>query len=153
MNNTFNLLSSPLCLISCLSLSLLVILSGSTLMGMTAVDAHCVSCLSEEVPVTVPCGSCSGTVPVCFYIWLQGSFPYPPTGSPPFLGEIFMIGGACRNTSQTGSTYVAAQGQLLSINQNQALFSILGTTYGGNGVVNFALPDFRGCKVPCGAGP
>jgi len=38
-------------------------------------------------------------------------------------------------------------GQLLPINQNQALFSILGTTYGGDGRVNFALPDFRG-RVP-----
>lgn len=35
-------------------------------------------------------------------------------------------------------------GQLLSINTNQALFSLLGTTYGGNGTTNFALPDFRG---------
>ena len=38
-------------------------------------------------------------------------------------------------------------GQLLPINQNQALFSILGTTYGGDGRVNFALPDMRG-RVP-----
>ena len=38
-------------------------------------------------------------------------------------------------------------GQSLPINQNQALFSILGTTYGGNGQTNFALPDFRG-RVP-----
>lgn len=35
-------------------------------------------------------------------------------------------------------------GQLLPINQNQALFSILGTQYGGNGQTNFALPDLRG---------
>ena len=35
-------------------------------------------------------------------------------------------------------------GQLLSINQNQALFSLLGTTFGGDGRVNFALPDLRG---------
>lgn len=38
-------------------------------------------------------------------------------------------------------------GQLLPINQNQALFSLLGTTYGGDGRVNFALPDLRG-RVP-----
>ena len=38
-------------------------------------------------------------------------------------------------------------GQLLPINQNQALFSLLGTTYGGNGQTNFALPDLRG-RVP-----
>ena len=39
------------------------------------------------------------------------------------------------------------EGQLLQINQNQALFSLLGTTYGGNGQTNFALPDLRGRMV------
>lgn len=43
------------------------------------------------------------------------------------------------------------QGQLLAISQNTALFSLLGTTYGGNGQTNFALPDFRG-RVPVGTG-
>jgi len=42
-------------------------------------------------------------------------------------------------------------GQILSINTNQALFSLLGTTYGGNGIQTFALPDFRG-RVPMGTG-
>lgn len=42
-------------------------------------------------------------------------------------------------------------GQLLAINTNQALFSLLGTTYGGNGVTTFALPDFRS-RVPIGTG-
>lgn len=42
-------------------------------------------------------------------------------------------------------------GQLLSISQNTALFSLLGTTYGGDGQTTFALPDFRG-RVPVGAG-
>lgn len=40
--------------------------------------------------------------------------------------------------------WALCDGQLLPINQNQALFSLLGTTYGGNGVVNFGLPDYRG---------
>jgi microcystin-dependent protein len=40
--------------------------------------------------------------------------------------------------------WALCQGQLLPINQYQALFSILGTTYGGNGTTNFALPDYRG---------
>lgn len=43
------------------------------------------------------------------------------------------------------------QGQLLSISQNTALFSILGTTYGGNGTSNFALPNLQG-SVPIGQG-
>lgn len=43
--------------------------------------------------------------------------------------------------------WATCDGQLLPINQNQALFSLLGTTYGGDGRVNFALPDLRG-RVP-----
>src|ERR1700761_3605016 len=43
--------------------------------------------------------------------------------------------------------YALCDGQLLPINQNQALFSLLGTTYGGDGRVNFALPDLRS-RVP-----
>jgi microcystin-dependent protein len=42
-------------------------------------------------------------------------------------------------------------GQLLPINQNQALFSLLGTTFGGNGITTFALPDYRG-RAPIGFG-
>ena len=59
--------------------------------------------------------------------------------SEPFLGEIKIISW---NFSPKGWAF--CNGQLLPINQNQALFSILGTTYGGDGRTNFALPDFRG---------
>jgi microcystin-dependent protein len=57
----------------------------------------------------------------------------------PFLGEIKIMsfGFAPRN-------WAMCNGQLLPINQNQALFSLLGTMYGGNGQTNFALPDLRG---------
>jgi microcystin-dependent protein len=47
--------------------------------------------------------------------------------------------------------WALCNGQLLPINQNQALFSLLGTTYGGDGQVNFALPDLRG-RVPIHTG-
>jgi microcystin-dependent protein len=47
--------------------------------------------------------------------------------------------------------WALCNGQLLPINQNQALFSLLGTTYGGDGRVNFALPDLRG-KTPISVG-
>ena len=60
----------------------------------------------------------------------------------PFLGEIRMFGG---NFAPRG--YANCDGQLLSIAQNTALFSLLGTTYGGNGQTTFALPDLRG-RVP-----
>jgi microcystin-dependent protein len=57
----------------------------------------------------------------------------------PFIGEIKMISW---NFAPQGWTF--CNGQQLPINQNQALFSILGTTYGGDGRVTFALPDLRG---------
>ena len=47
--------------------------------------------------------------------------------------------------------WMPCNGQLLSINQYQALFSLLGTTYGGNGTTNFALPNLQG-RVPVGTG-
>jgi microcystin-dependent protein len=59
--------------------------------------------------------------------------------STPFIGEIRLFGF---NFAPKGWAF--CQGQLLPINQNQALFSILGTTYGGNGQTTFALPDLRG---------
>ena len=60
----------------------------------------------------------------------------------PFLSEIKIVSF---NYAPTG--WAMANGQLMPINQNQALFSLLGTTYGGNGQTNFALPNFRG-RVP-----
>ena len=59
--------------------------------------------------------------------------------SEPFLGEIKIVSF---NFPPKGWAF--CNGQLLPINQNQALFSILGTTYGGNGTVNFALPNLQG---------
>src|SRR5438874_5008558 len=60
----------------------------------------------------------------------------------PFLSEIRIMSF---NFAPKG--WALCNGQLLPINQNQALFSLLGTTYGGDGRVNFALPDLRG-RVP-----
>jgi microcystin-dependent protein len=57
----------------------------------------------------------------------------------PFLSEIRIMSF---NFPPKG--WALCNGQLLPINQNQALFSLLGTTYGGNGQTNFALPDIRG---------
>jgi microcystin-dependent protein len=48
--------------------------------------------------------------------------------------------------------YAFCNGQLLGISQNQALFALLGTNYGGNGINNFALPDLRDA-VPVQFGP
>jgi microcystin-dependent protein len=62
--------------------------------------------------------------------------------SEPFLGEVRMMSF---NFAPRG--WALCNGQFLPINQNQALFSLLGTTYGGDGLVNFALPDLRS-RVP-----
>lgn len=66
-----------------------------------------------------------------------------------FIGDIKIFAGnfAPRN-------WALCNGQLMPISQNTALFSILGTTYGGNGVTTFSLPDLRG-RVPIhvGQGP
>lgn len=67
----------------------------------------------------------------------------------PFIGQIIMFAG---NFAPRGWAF--CEGQLLAINANQALFSILGTTYGGDGRTSFALPDLRG-RMPTqqGNGP
>jgi microcystin-dependent protein len=65
--------------------------------------------------------------------------PVPAYASEPFLGEIMFTGF---NFAPRGWAF--CDGQLLPINQNQALYSLLGTTYGGDGRTDFALPDMRG---------
>ncbi|HKD35706.1 MAG TPA: tail fiber protein [Pirellulales bacterium] len=72
---------------------------------------------------------------------LQGIFPSQGGGSTqmPFLGQLNMFAGTFQFTNTPN-----ADGQLLPISQNTALFSILGTTYGGNGVSTFQLPDLQG---------
>src|SRR3954454_11555510 len=60
----------------------------------------------------------------------------------PFLGEIRIWG-----CTFAPLNWAFCEGQLLPISQNTALFSLLGTNYGGNGTTNFALPDLRG-RVP-----
>lgn len=63
-----------------------------------------------------------------------------------FIGQIMMTGFPF---AQKG--FARCDGSLLSISQNSALFALLGTMYGGNGVTIFALPDLRG-RVPVGGG-
>ena len=63
-----------------------------------------------------------------------------------YLAQIILFAG---NFAPRGWAF--CQGQILSIAQNTALFSLLGTTYGGNGQTTFALPDLRG-RTPVGTG-
>ena len=64
----------------------------------------------------------------------------------PFLGEIRMVG-----FNYAPQSWAFCNGQALPINQNQALFALLGTTFGGNGQTTFQLPDLRG-RTPIHAG-
>lgn len=66
--------------------------------------------------------------------------------SEPFLGEIRMFGG-----NFAPKSWALCNGQLLSIQQNSALFSLMGTTYGGNGIQNFQLPNLQS-RLPIGQG-
>jgi microcystin-dependent protein len=64
----------------------------------------------------------------------------------PYIGEIRMFGG---NFAPTGWAFCA--GQLMPISQNDALFTLIGTTYGGDGQETFGLPDLQG-RIPVGSG-
>lgn len=67
----------------------------------------------------------------------------------PYLGQISMFGG---NFAPTG--WAMCNGQLMSISQNTALYSLLGTTYGGDGIQTFALPNLQSrLPVHVGTGP
>src|SRR5271169_5871618 len=69
--------------------------------------------------------------------------------STPFLGEIKMFSG-----NFAPKDWAFCDGQILPISQYTALFSLMGTTYGGNGTSNFALPNLQGCFVmSSGQGP
>ena len=82
-----------------------------------------------------------------YIIATQGLFPpyssqpgAPPLGGiEPYLGEVSLFAG---NFAPRG--WALCDGQILPINQNQSLYSLLGTTYGGDGRTTFALPDLRG---------
>jgi microcystin-dependent protein len=80
---------------------------------------------------------------------LEDDPPIVPPGSEPFLGEISLFAGTFAPRG-----WAFCDGQVLAISQNDALFSLLGTTYGGDGRTTFALPDLRG-RVPVhpGTGP
>jgi microcystin-dependent protein len=58
----------------------------------------------------------------------------------PYLSEIRLV-----SFNFPPSGWALCNGQILPINQNQALFALLGTTYGGNGITTFALPNLQGC--------
>ncbi|RYU95931.1 hypothetical protein EWM59_09430 [Emticicia agri] len=76
-----------------------------------------------------------------YCISLYGIFP-SPTDSSPYIGEIAQFGFGF-----APSGWAFCNGQLIPIAENEALFQLIGTTYGGDGQSTFAVPDFRG-RVP-----
>lgn len=97
-----------------------------------------------QVNGTSPVSNYQPSLAVNYLIATNGIFPSQGVGtgfdqSTPTLGEITAFAGAF-----APSGWMFANGQLLSIAQNQALFSLLGTAYGGDGRTTFALPDLRG---------
>jgi microcystin-dependent protein len=88
---------------------------------------------------TVVVNNLQPTLTLNYCIALQGIFPSQNT---PFISEIDLY-----SFNYPPKGWAFCNGQLLPINQNQALFSLLGTTYGGNGINNFALPNLQG-RVP-----
>jgi len=102
-------------------------------------DTSALSVTSNEVEISQP------SLVVNCLIDISGLFP----SRTEYLGDIKYVGF---NFAQRG--WAHCNGQLLTISQNSALFSLLGTIYGGDGRTTFALPDMRG-RVPVhvGAGP
>jgi microcystin-dependent protein len=80
-------------------------------------------------------------------IYRAGVFPFPDQKTDePMLGQINFFAG-----HHAFNNPFPASGQLLPINQNQALFALLGTNYGGNGITSFGLPNLNG-RTPMGLG-
>jgi len=80
---------------------------------------------------------------------LFSAVPTTQAGENPFMGEVQWFAG-----SFAPRGWAFCNGQLLAISQNQALFSLLGTVYGGDGRTTFALPDARGRTfIHAGTGP
>lgn len=83
--------------------------------------------------------SCLSALPRLCAVLLAALAVHAPAQADPYLGEVRC---GVWNFAPTG--WATLSGQTLSISQNQALFALLGTTYGGNGVSTFSLPDLRG---------
>ena len=101
-------------------------------------------------PGQQPLNNDQPSLAVSYIIAISGLFPSrdgdPFTPDDPVLGQVAAFADA-----DAPRGWALADGRLLSIAQNQALFSLLGTTYGGNGITNFALPDLDGRTI-IGAG-
>jgi microcystin-dependent protein len=133
-------------------------LRGRTIMGASTADplgtligSPTVSLSDSQTPngfgsTVQPFDNREPSLALNYLIALTGIFPSRDSGSvdphTPYLGEVMPFAGTF-----VPSGWALANGQLLPINQNQALFALLGTTYGGDGITTFALPDLRDRSV------
>jgi microcystin-dependent protein len=108
------------------------------------------SLLNSQLPVAAggsgqPVDNREPSAALTYLIPLTGIFPPHDSGSvdpdTQYLGEIVAV---AFDANVAPTSWAEAKGQLLPINQHQALFSLLGTMYGGDGITTFALPDLRG---------
>lgn len=104
--------------------------------------------LAQQPAPTSQASSMQPYTAVNYIIALQGNFP-SRNGTDPFIADIIMFAG-----NFPPRNWAFCDGQLLSVAQNTALFSLLGITYGGDGRTTYALPDLRGrVAVHAGNGP
>ncbi|XAM00114.1 tail fiber protein [Phycisphaeraceae bacterium D3-23] len=118
--------------------------SATTTLGVNHLPSHNHTFAHPDSPTSNTGGGQSfsnfqPTLATTFWIATQGVFPSENRGGGQFLGQVAQFGG---NFATAG--WAQADGQILSIVNNEALFSLLGTTYGGDGETTFALPDLRG---------
>jgi len=133
-------------------------LKPSTFSSLTAVLLLATECSVQAQPTGatgggLPYSNIKPTLTLRYLLCTQGAYPGQSDGtlqqsdrSVPMIGEIRAVA-----FSNTPSGFAECSGQIVSIAQNIALFGILLTNYGGNGVSTFAFPDLRGA-VPIGVG-
>ena len=98
----------------------------------------------------LPVSNDQPSVALTYLVATSGLFPSSSSLTPdaPYLGEVIAYAGRRRlNTMLQDGGWAVANGQTLSIAQNSALFSVLGTTYGGDGTTTFNLPDLVGRSI------
>jgi microcystin-dependent protein len=104
--------------------------------------------VAEQPPADTEQDNMQPWLALNYIIALVGTYP-SRNSTEPFIAEIIIFGG---NFAPRGWAF--CDGQLLSINSNTALFSLLGVTYGGDGRTTFGLPDLRGrAPIHAGNGP
>jgi len=130
--------------------------SNDLTLGISDVPSHAHALTSGNTAATGGAGnSAPNYQPSLVMHWvisLFGSFPNPNSGGiqSPIIGELRLIAGA-RSTGLGEGAWVSSDGSLLPINENDTLFIVLGTRFGGDGQDTFALPDF-GASVAEGPG-